>query len=474
MFSNPEVIRRVNTEFIPVALKAGTVNFPPDTEEGRLYREIGRSKVAPQGICVANSACKVLAWTVMFDNDSNVLEFLDYTLKRYGSHPGADTAVAAERFLRYPSEKGPDIADNGQPIAVPAKHHDGERCLGALGLHEGTLAGHAWGRAFKDGKPLGDTTRQENYIEDRFEVSVDAQEALARALASAGEGPVELPVGLSQALVATAHLGMLDVNPLGMHGGQNDRKKELSFRGRKDIDRIRFEGTSFAAASDTRPDGARWSHEVKLSWKVSIEMKGNRIARLLAVAEGHEKLKWVNVDVREGQSEVASLTGGHPIDFDGEVRYGFEGEPAAAHEIGSSPEAGPHQDPPGDFPSKMEKFQAALRRAQQEGKDLSEVGKIMEGLEALMKEGKLKEAGERLDRALKLLGSESGQAAPPGDVPESLRAKIQQLHEAMQAQEQRQKEIEREIQKFPPLVQKGDFAEAEKQIDRILEFLKTR
>ncbi len=473
MFSNPEVVRRANSEFIPVALKAVTVNFPPDSEEGRLYREIGRSKVAPQGICVANSAGKVLAWTAMFDNNASVLGFLDYTLKRYGSHPGAETAVAAERFVMYPSGKGPDVADSGQPLAIPLKHHDGERCLGALGVPEGTLRGRTWGRAFKDGKPLGDTTRQENYIEDRFEVLADAQEALARALASAGKGLLELPEGLSRSLVSTAHLGMLDVNPLGAHGGQNDRK-EWSFRGQKDGDRVRFEGTSLLADSETRVDGARWSHEVKLSWKVSIEMKGNRITRLLAVADGHEKLKWGNVNIREGQSEVASLTGGRPIDFDGEVRYGFEGRPAAAHEIGSSPEVGPAQALESDLPSKMQKFQAALKRAQQEGKDLSEVGKIMEGLEALMKEGKSKEAGERLDRALKLLAGESGQAAPPGDVPESLQAKIQQLHEAIQAQEQRQKEIEREIQKFPPLVQKGDFAEAEKQIDRILELLKKR
>ena len=53
----------MSADFVPVALKAGVVNNPPYDEEGRLYREIGRSKVLPQGICVINSACKVLAWT---------------------------------------------------------------------------------------------------------------------------------------------------------------------------------------------------------------------------------------------------------------------------------------------------------------------------------------------------------------------------------------------------------------------------
>ena len=63
VFAQPEVIRRVHADFVPVALKAALVNRPPDDQEGLLYREIGRSKPGPQGICVVNSAGKVLAWT---------------------------------------------------------------------------------------------------------------------------------------------------------------------------------------------------------------------------------------------------------------------------------------------------------------------------------------------------------------------------------------------------------------------------
>jgi hypothetical protein len=46
VFSNPNVIQRVNASFVPVALKAALVNQPPDDDEGRLYREIGRSRPA--------------------------------------------------------------------------------------------------------------------------------------------------------------------------------------------------------------------------------------------------------------------------------------------------------------------------------------------------------------------------------------------------------------------------------------------
>ena len=47
VFSNPNVVRRVNQEFIPVALKAGMINNPPRGIEGELYAEIARSKPAP-------------------------------------------------------------------------------------------------------------------------------------------------------------------------------------------------------------------------------------------------------------------------------------------------------------------------------------------------------------------------------------------------------------------------------------------
>ena len=96
VFSNPDVIKRVNADFIPVALKAGLVNNPPGDEEGLLYREIERSKPAPQGICVVNSAGKVLNWTLMFDDDQSVLAFFDHAKQRFAKYPDAKKPVAAE------------------------------------------------------------------------------------------------------------------------------------------------------------------------------------------------------------------------------------------------------------------------------------------------------------------------------------------------------------------------------------------
>ena len=53
---------------------------------------------------------------------------------------------------------------------------------------------------------------------------------------------------------------------------------------------------------------------------------------------------------------------------------------------------------------KMEKVQAGVERWQNEGRDPSEVGEIMQELEPLMQSRKFKEAEAVLDGALKVLG----------------------------------------------------------------------
>ena len=52
-----------------------------------------RSKPAPQGICVVNSAGKVLDWVLMFDDDKSVLAFLDHVSKRFAKYPDAKRPV---------------------------------------------------------------------------------------------------------------------------------------------------------------------------------------------------------------------------------------------------------------------------------------------------------------------------------------------------------------------------------------------
>jgi hypothetical protein len=344
VFSNPEVIRRVNADFVSVALKAALVNNQPADAEGRLYREIGRSKIAPQGICVVNPAGKVLDWVIMFD-DKSVLAFLDHSLKRFARYPDAGKPVPAERYMKFPSIQLEDVEDNGRALAVPERHEAGKPCPARPPLRPGTVVARVFGRALgADGKPVADTLRQEHYVEDRFNVPVAVQEDLAEALADAGTGRFRIADNLGRLLVSHAYLGQLDVNPVGGPGGKG-RLKQCEFwaqkegAGAKGPARLCIEGKSEAAGASgdgDGNDGRLWRHEVTLVWEGLIEVEENRITRLLLTAHGSEKLTWGNqFQELKGEADVNHLPAGHPIDLACDVCYGILGEPAAADEVGT-------------------------------------------------------------------------------------------------------------------------------------------
>ena len=237
VFSNPDVIKHVNADFVPVALKAGLVNNPPEGDEGLLYREIARSRPAPQGICVVNSAGKVLNWTLMFDDDKSVLAFFDHAKERYAKFPDAKKPFAAEVHQKFPSQKRKDVEDSGKVLPVLDRHPEGKHCPAEPPLPKGTVAVRLIGRALdKDGKPVTDTLRQENYIEDRFDIAIPTQEKLAKALADAGKAPVKLPLEVARQWVRQAHMSVLDVRPIdnpSPPGGSKGELKKCDFSATK-------------------------------------------------------------------------------------------------------------------------------------------------------------------------------------------------------------------------------------------------
>jgi hypothetical protein len=134
------------------------------------------------------------------------------------------------------------------------------------------------------------------------------------------------------------------VNPLGDVNGSKGQCTDCTFWGQKvQADgngpvRVHIDGKSEAAGvarDGQNGDGPLWQHQVKLAWEGLIEMKGNRMTRLLLVARGTEKLKRGNKNEERGQ-----LPGGHVvfIDLDCGVRYGIIGEPVPAEEAGSADE----------------------------------------------------------------------------------------------------------------------------------------
>lgn len=64
------------------------------------------------------------------------------------------------------------------------------------------------------------------------------------------------------------------------------------------------------------------------------------------------------------------------------------------------------EGPPAAMVEQLKKVQAGVQKWQDEGRDPSPVGELMQGFEPLMKEGKLAEAQGLLDKALKILGGE--------------------------------------------------------------------
>ena len=378
-----------------------------------LYREIGRSKPAPQGICVVNSDGKVLDWVLMFDGDKSVLEFLDHCLKRYAEFPDAKQPVPAERYMRFPSRQLKDVKDTRQAIRIPDSHLKETRCPAKPALRKGTLVGRVVGRALDEsGKPLTNAVLQENYLEARFEVSVEVQRLFAKALTDAGNKRFQIPDAFVAAVVSHSYLGQLDVNPLGGRqiGGKTDLKSwefwaQRIGDGKQEPVQVRITGRSHVAGSDAvvgrRTDGRRWEHSVKLEWEGYLEVQDDRITHLVMAADGHEKLEWGNPLARlTTRNVIQNLPAGRTLNVDCGVRYGLTAVPCSADEVGEKP----RQIQRSAFiQRKIQRVQQGVKRWQKQGKNPVPVGRIMQQFEPLMKAGKINEAEAVLDRALKLL-----------------------------------------------------------------------
>ncbi len=402
VFSNPRVVRRIRERFIPVALKAGLINNPPRGLEGRLYREIARSKPAPQGICVANSAGKVLAWALSFDDDDSVPAFLDHCLERHGKFPDASSAVPAERYMKFPSNRMGDVADSGVKPVFPPAHVDASQCPAKILVARGTVVARLWGRTLDaEGQLTKDCASQENYVEDIFHLPPELQVSLSRAVKAADSDRVRVPEPLARALVQRACLGQLDVMP----GRSGDVRRadlwaaRVSGDGEKLLLRIGGE-TEVAAGQGRRRrgDGANFAHQVKLTWDGFIQIQNDRITDLALVASGNEKLRWGNPRFLAARQEddAAHLMAGRPIDKECRVRYGILGRPAPAEDTWSGDRPPRRRatrgQPPQGQPSRGGRPPRGLQRRLQQ---------LHREIQRLVRQGREEEAMRLLDEVLK-------------------------------------------------------------------------
>jgi hypothetical protein len=331
VFSNPEVVARIQKDFIPVALKAGTVQKSAAGIESEIYRQLRRTQPAAQGICTMNSAGKVIAWSLSFDDNESVLTFLEHAKKRFNSHP--NSGLAAERFRRFPSSQLPDVPDDGMKLKIPKKHHADDRCPGELRMSRGSLPGKIVGRAFgKDGKPLSGIRSQDNYVEDTLEISRAMQVELLMASDKA-VGRFLIPQLLAREFVGNAYLGMLDVNPLG---GDRVRAKlleeSIQLWAQKHGDgQLVISGTSRVNSKNREgvvaDTGRKWNHLVDLKWHGFMNLNAEGIREIVLSARGHEKLSWggpgSRVSPDAAKNPVAHLPSGHSLDISSAVRYGI-------------------------------------------------------------------------------------------------------------------------------------------------------
>ncbi len=330
VFANAEVVRRINEQFIPVALKAAHVNNPPSGIEGRLYAEINRTKPAPQGICTMNSDGKVLTWALSFDQDDDIIDYLNHVQRRFRKHAGEKT-IAAERYMRFPSRKMDDVADLGKSLSIPDRHSHDEYCPGTPPLPEGTLVGSIIGRPVdSSGKPIAKTLRQEDYMESRFRVSAEAQRRLFTAVQSSNDRQFDIPGRLVRELVSSAYLGQLDVNPLGNLPRSHYDAPKWTFVGKvvpsdqQGLTRVHLLGRStvFGRAAGNSRDSRQWEHRVSLAWQGYLDLKDGDITHLVVLANGDERLLWGSRALKLSQeSDSAHLMAGHYIDLDSPVRY---------------------------------------------------------------------------------------------------------------------------------------------------------
>ncbi len=398
MFCRPDVIRRVKSDFIALALRSPLVNEAKpagDADEAELYKRIRRTMLAPQGIGILNSDGQVLVWVQMFESDKNVPEFLDHGVARF-----KDGARDAHCYMKFPSHKMEEIENTTSSAGAP-RDHGKDRICPARGTAKsvapkGYVVAELCGRALdKTGALESDTVRQENYVQDQFKVSPALQESIAKALADGRP----LPAEFGRLCATHAHLGHIDVNPLYEHN--KGELKRAEFRAQKSGDGLwRVEGAT-EVAGEMRTNGSG-EHTVALAWEGFIEMDGAQMKRLLLFARGTERLKFEN-GPRDKGDESAFLPGGRPIDKTCAVRYGVVGVPGTLDATA---------DPSGSFRAKMEKLGPLVDRRRKEGGDLEPLHRLLQKIEPLMKENRFAEAERIMDEALKLVGEEGSKAIP--------------------------------------------------------------
>jgi len=119
----------------------------------------------------------------MFDDDKSVLAFFDHARKRFASsltrrNPSRRKSTEVSEPEKKAQGRGGTAARTCRSSTdIPRGNTVPPRAAAAQGDARRPAVGRALG---KDGKPVADVVRQENYVEDRFTIAVQTRRCWPR------------------------------------------------------------------------------------------------------------------------------------------------------------------------------------------------------------------------------------------------------------------------------------------------------
>jgi hypothetical protein len=339
VFSLAPVIRRIQEEFVPVAVSV-PLTFGKTDPESRLYRSLTvqavpptSGKPVPQGICVATAGGKAIEWAQIFRDEGAVQRFLDRTLAAFRAEP--------------------------RGAAAPDAHPSPVECPAAPPPERGSLAAAVVGRALDaSGRPVADMFAQRQYMQEDFAVPRESVEELARHVRGAAPGArVRFPDSIVHLLLREVYLGQKDVallgNPLGAQA--RIRKAEIVAVAPAAGGLWPLEGSLDLSCER----GPNFHHEQKLDLEGVLEVDPAGIAGLVLVGRGTYRLEWNGF--RDESARFRQLMAGRTVSVGGGVRYGIL---ARRNDQGVDRPGSPGQDP-------VVATQAMLEELKSQGHDVA-------------------------------------------------------------------------------------------------------
>jgi hypothetical protein len=361
------VIREITERFVPAIVKLPAALLVKSAEND-FFQFIYSSRKRVDGLAVLDLRTGGVAWLGFW-------------------REGDELATA----LRAAAEKAAQVRPL-KPPTVPPPHAKGDPCPLNPEVPAGWLVADLLGRLDSAvGAP--ELASQKNYAHDRFALSPDVQELVAKTLSGA-KGSVRVPHELAHQLALRAYLGQSELRPLDNPHDANVDLRTLELRARPVGEgRFRIEGAS-EVATDGEVDGIPFTNHVDLTWEGWLALDGARITRLALRARGRARLRWAGA---AGRNDRPYLLTGPALKVDGPVTFGVLA-PAAGRVLDFGQGGAPKW-----LHERAQKLYEGMARWHAAGRDLAPIHAVTRDFGPRLSRGEFKEAGAVLDRALEQL-----------------------------------------------------------------------